>query len=45
MVADNGFKNLQMKTVKNIAIAWLITLPVTVVFSGSLFLLLRWIMG
>ncbi|MFA5781728.1 MAG: inorganic phosphate transporter [Bacteroidales bacterium] len=45
MVADNGFKNLQMKTVKNIAIAWLITLPVTVVFSGSLFLLLRWILG
>ncbi len=43
MVADSGVKNLQMKTVRNIAIAWLITLPVTFVVSGSLFLLFRWI--
>lgn len=45
MVADSGFKNLQMKTVRNIAIAWLITLPVTFVVSGGLFLLLRWLMS
>lgn len=44
MVADSGFKNLQMKTVRNIAIAWLITLPVTIVVSGSLFILLRFIL-
>ena len=43
MVADSGVQNLQMKTVRSIAIAWLITLPVTFVVSGSLFLLFRWI--
>ncbi|MCK9616655.1 MAG: inorganic phosphate transporter [Lentimicrobiaceae bacterium] len=43
MVADNGLKNLQMKTVKNIAIAWLITLPVTIFLSAILFLLFRMI--
>jgi low-affinity inorganic phosphate transporter len=41
MVADSGFKNLQKKTVAAIGIAWLITLPVTVLFSGLLFLLFR----
>jgi phosphate/sulfate permease len=41
MVATNGLKNLRMKTVKNILIAWLITLPVTIVLSGGLFLLFR----
>ena len=45
MVADSGVKNLQAKTVRNIAIAWLITLPVTMVVSGGLFLLLRWIIS
>ena len=45
MVADDGFKNLQGKTIKNIGLAWVVTLPVTTVLSGSLFLLLRWIMG
>lgn len=45
MVADSGLKNLQKKTVRNIAIAWLITLPVTVLVSGLLFLLLRLIMS
>jgi len=45
MVSGGGFKNLQSKTVKNIAIAWLITLPVTVLLSGSLFLLFRVIFG
>jgi PiT family inorganic phosphate transporter len=41
MVATNGLKNLRMKTVKNILIAWLVTLPVTIVLSGGLFLLIR----
>jgi inorganic phosphate transporter, PiT family len=44
MVASKGIKNLRMKTVRNILLAWLITLPVTVVMSGGLFLLLRWIL-
>lgn len=38
-------KNLKMKTVRNIAIAWIVTLPVTILLSGSLFLLLRWILA
>lgn len=41
MVATNGLKNLRMKTVKNILIAWLITLPVTVLLSGGIYLLLH----
>jgi PiT family inorganic phosphate transporter len=41
MVATKGLKNLRAKTVKNILIAWLITLPVTIVVSGLLFLLFR----
>jgi len=45
MVAQKGLKNLRMKTVRNILVAWLITLPVTIVLSGAIFLLLRWAMG
>jgi phosphate/sulfate permease len=45
MVAEDGMKNLQGKTLKNIGLAWLITLPVTTVISGAMFLLLRYIMG
>lgn len=41
MVAESGLKNLQKKTVTAIGIAWLITLPVTIFFSGMLFLILR----
>lgn len=44
MVAKKGFKNLRMKTVRNIALAWLITLPATILLSGCLFLLFRWIL-
>lgn len=43
MVAGGGRQNLRMGTVKSIMIAWLITLPVTVVFSGLLFFILRMI--
>ena len=45
MVAGSGFKNLQKKTVASIGIAWLITLPVTILFSGMLFLLFRLLFG
>ncbi|HRI61490.1 MAG TPA: inorganic phosphate transporter [Saprospiraceae bacterium] len=41
MVASGGIKNLQRKTIKNIAIAWLLTLPVTFLMSALFFLLLR----
>ncbi len=41
MVAKKGLKNLQKKTVKTIALAWILTLPVTIILSGSLFLLFR----
>lgn len=43
MVASKGIKNLQSKTIKNIAIAWLLTLPVSIVLSGGLFLLFRYL--
>ena len=42
MVAEDGIKNLQKKTIKNIGLAWVVTLPVTIILSGSIFLLLRW---
>jgi phosphate/sulfate permease len=41
MVASKGVKNLQPDTVRNILIAWLLTLPVVMILSGSLFLLFR----
>jgi PiT family inorganic phosphate transporter len=44
MVASKGIKNLQTKTIKSIALAWLLTLPVCMVVSGLLFLLFRSIM-
>ena len=44
MVASKGIKNLQTKTIKSIAIAWILTLPVCMIMSGGLFLLLRWVL-
>ena len=41
MVASKGIKNLQPDTVRNILIAWLLTLPVVMIMSGGLFLLFR----
>jgi PiT family inorganic phosphate transporter len=41
MVAKKGLKNLQKGTVKTIALTWVLTLPVTIILSGSLFLLFR----
>jgi phosphate/sulfate permease len=45
MVSGNGMKNLQTKTLTAIGIAWLITIPVTMLFSGMLFLLFRLILS
>ncbi len=41
MVAKKGLKNLQPQTIKNIALAWVLTLPVTIALSCGLFLLFR----
>jgi phosphate/sulfate permease len=41
MVADGGVKNLRRKTITNIALAWLLTLPVTFIGSALLFFLFR----
>jgi phosphate/sulfate permease len=41
MVASKGIKNLQGKTIKSIFIAWALTLPVTIVLAGGLFVLFR----
>lgn len=41
MVAKKGLKNLQKKTIRNILLAWILTLPVTIVLSGGLFLIFR----
>lgn len=41
MVASKGVKNLQAETIRNIVLAWVLTLPVVMVLSGSLFLLFR----
>lgn len=45
MVASKGVKNLQTKTLKTILSAWILTLPVTIITSGGLFLLFRLIFG
>ncbi|MFB9863005.1 inorganic phosphate transporter [Rufibacter immobilis] len=42
MVANRGIKNLNAGTIRNIALAWVLTLPVSMFLSGSLFLLFRW---
>jgi PiT family inorganic phosphate transporter len=41
MVASRGVKNLQPATIKSIAIAWILTLPVTLVLAGGLFWVFR----
>jgi phosphate/sulfate permease len=41
MVASKGVKNLQKGTITNIALAWLLTLPVTIILSGLLYLIFR----
>jgi PiT family inorganic phosphate transporter len=41
MVAQGGVQNLQRKTILNIALAWLLTLPVSFLMAGGLFYILR----
>jgi PiT family inorganic phosphate transporter len=41
MVATNGIKNLRKKTITNIFITWILTIPSTMIISGLLFLLFR----
>jgi PiT family inorganic phosphate transporter len=41
MVANKGVKNLQPETVRNILIAWFLTLPVVMTLAGTLFLIFR----
>ncbi|MCB0473720.1 MAG: inorganic phosphate transporter, partial [Flavobacteriaceae bacterium] len=43
MVAKQGVKNLQKKTVINIALAWVLTLPVTMGMAVILFLIFNYI--
>ena len=44
MVANKGIKNLQGGTVRNIALAWVLTLPVSVLLSFTLYIFLRWLL-
>ncbi len=41
MVASRGVKNVNPQMVRSIALAWVLTLPVTMVLSGGLFILFR----
>ncbi len=45
MVASSGIRNLQRKMVTNIGLAWVLTLPVCISLSASLFYLFRLIAG
>ncbi|WP_266362408.1 inorganic phosphate transporter [Tellurirhabdus rosea] len=44
MVASKGIKNLQGGTIRNIALAWLLTLPVSILLSFTLYIFFRWIL-
>lgn len=41
MVASKGVKNLQKKTIINIALAWLLTLPVTILMAALFYSVIR----
>jgi PiT family inorganic phosphate transporter len=41
MVANKGVKNLNPDTIRNILIAWFLTLPVVMIMAGTLFLIFR----
>jgi len=45
MVATGGVKNLQKGTMKSIALAWVLTLPVTILSACLLFLMFRAMLG
>lgn len=44
MVASKGIKNLQAGTIQNILLAWVLTLPVAIILSATLFLFFRWLL-
>jgi PiT family inorganic phosphate transporter len=44
MVASKGIKNLQAGTVRNIALAWVLTLPVSILLSFTLYIFFRWLL-
>lgn len=44
MVASKGVKNLQAATIRNIALAWVLTLPVSVLLSFTLYTFFRWLL-
>ncbi|WP_420147489.1 inorganic phosphate transporter [Spirosoma sp.] len=44
MVASKGVKNLQADTVRNIALAWVLTLPVSILLSFTLYIFFRWLL-
>ncbi|WP_338872843.1 inorganic phosphate transporter [Spirosoma sp. SC4-14] len=44
MVASKGIKNLQADTVRNIALAWILTLPVSLLLSFTLYIFFRWLL-
>jgi PiT family inorganic phosphate transporter len=41
MTASKGVKNLQPDTIKSIAIAWILTLPVTMILAGGFYYILQ----
>jgi PiT family inorganic phosphate transporter len=41
MVASKGIKNLQRKTITAIALAWILTLPVTILLALGFYMLFR----
>lgn len=41
MVASKGIKNLRADTIRNILLAWFLTLPVVMILAGTLFVLFR----
>ncbi|MEZ0611002.1 inorganic phosphate transporter [Fibrella sp. WM1] len=45
MVASKGIKNLQAKTIQSILLAWVLTLPMAILISATLFMLFRWLLG
>ena len=44
MVATKGVKNLQGGTLANIALAWVLTLPASIVLAGGFYLIFRTIL-
>ncbi len=44
MVASKGVKNLQAATIRNIALAWVLTLPVSILLSFTFYIFFRWLL-